>query len=158
MARLGKAAFVRAGPAVRIRFPISGHLSDRVGRKNNNRGFIASWPQFDGPAGLFLANLAVLVFSWISGDQFLVWGWRIPFFISIIMVGIGLWIRLGISETPVFQKVIDEERVERVPVLGGHSLGRSAGKRITSRIASPPVRTMASRSIPSPSPPVGGIP
>src|SRR4051812_8325834 len=86
-------------------------------RKNNNRGFIASWPQFGAPAGLFLANLAVLVFSWISGDQFLVWGWRIPFFISIIMVGIGLWIRLGISETPVFQKVIDEERVERVPVL-----------------------------------------
>ena len=86
-------------------------------RSNNNRGFIASWPQFGAPAGLFLANLAVLVFSWISGDQFLVWGWRIPFFISIIMVGVGLWIRLGISETPVFQKVIDEERVERVPVL-----------------------------------------
>jgi hypothetical protein len=58
----------------------------------NNRGFIASWPQFGGPAGLFLANLAVLVFSWISGDQFLVWGWRIPFFISIIMVGMGQWI------------------------------------------------------------------
>src|SRR3954447_3645700 len=86
-------------------------------RKNNNRGFIASWPQFGAPAGLFLANLAVLVFSWISGDQFLVWGWRIPFFISIIMVGIGLWIRLGISETPVFQKVVADERIERAPVL-----------------------------------------
>ena len=84
---------------------------------NKHRGFIASWPQFGAPAGLFLANLAVLVFSWLSGDQFLVWGWRIPFFISIIMVGIGLWIRLGILETPVFQKVLDEERVERVPVL-----------------------------------------
>jgi MFS family permease len=66
---------------------------------------------------LFLANLAVLVFSWLSGDQFLVWGWRIPFLLSIIMVGIGLWIRLGILETPVFQKVLDEERVERVPVV-----------------------------------------
>jgi MFS family permease len=84
---------------------------------NKNRGFIASWPQFGAPAGLFLANLAVLVFSWLSGDQFLVWGWRIPFFISIIMVGIGLWIRLGIFETPVFQKVLAEDRVERVPVL-----------------------------------------
>ena len=84
---------------------------------NKHRGFISSWPQFGAPAGFFLANLAVLVFSWLSGDQFLTWGWRIPFLISIIMVGIGLWIRLGIIETPVFQKVLDEERVERVPVL-----------------------------------------
>src|SRR5207248_2977539 len=84
---------------------------------DKNRGFIASWPQFGAPAGLFLANAAVLFFSWLSGDQFLVWGWRIPFFISIIMVAVGLWIRLGILETPVFQKVLDEDRIERVPVL-----------------------------------------
>jgi MFS family permease len=86
-------------------------------RTTKNRGLISAWPQFGGPAGLFLANLAVLFFSWLSGDQFLVWGWRIPFLVSIIMVGIGLWIRLGILETPVFRKVIQEERVERVPVL-----------------------------------------
>ena len=86
-------------------------------RTTKHRGFISSWPQFGAPAGFFLANLAVLVFSWVSGDQFLVWGWRIPFLISIVMVGVGLWIRLGILETPVFRKVIDEERVERVPVL-----------------------------------------
>src|ERR1700680_1924537 len=86
-------------------------------RTTKNRGFLAAWPQFGGPAGLFLANVAVLFFSWFSGDQFLVWGWRIPFLLSIVMVGIGLWIRLGITETPVFQKVLDEERVERVPVL-----------------------------------------
>jgi MFS family permease len=49
---------------------------------NHNRGMIASWPQFGAPAGLFLANGAVLVFSWLSGDQFLVWGWRVPFLIS----------------------------------------------------------------------------
>ncbi len=84
---------------------------------NKHRGFISSWPQFGAPAGFFLANLAVLVFSWLSGDQFLTWGWRIPFLISIVMVAVGLWIRLGILETPVFQKVLDEERVERVPVL-----------------------------------------
>ncbi|MFL5254334.1 MAG: MFS transporter [Rhodopila sp.] len=84
---------------------------------NHNRGFIASWPQFGAPAGLFLANGAVLLFSWLSGDQFLVWGWRIPFLISIVMVAVGLWIRLGILETPVFQKILDEDRIERVPVL-----------------------------------------
>src|SRR5579885_3614520 len=86
-------------------------------RGNHNRGFIASWPQFGAPAGLFLANLAVLIFSYASGDQFLVWGWRIPFLISIIMVGVGLWIRLGILETPVFQRILDREEVSRAPVL-----------------------------------------
>src|SRR6266513_5949972 len=85
-------------------------------RTNKNRGFISAWPQFGGPAGLFLANLAVLAFSEISGDQFLTWGWRIPFLLSIIMVGIGLWIRLGILETPVFRKGLAEERVVRAPV------------------------------------------
>src|SRR6202047_1582552 len=55
---------------------------------NKHRGFIASWPQFGAPAGFFLANSAVLLFSWLSGDQFLVWGWRIPFLISILMVGV----------------------------------------------------------------------
>jgi metabolite-proton symporter len=86
-------------------------------RTNKNRGFIASWPQFGAPAGLCLANLMVLLFSWISGDQFLVWGWRIPFLISIVMVAVGLWIRLGILETPVFQRVLDENRVARAPTL-----------------------------------------
>jgi MFS family permease len=64
-----------------------------------------------------LANVAVFVFSAISGDQFLVWGWRIPFLLSIVMVGIGLYIRLGILETPAFRRIVAESRVERVPVL-----------------------------------------
>jgi MFS family permease len=86
-------------------------------RTNKHRGFIASWPQLGGPAGLLLANVAVLVFSAISGDQFLVWGWRIPFMLSIVMVGVGLYIRLGILETPAFRRIVDEQRVERVPVI-----------------------------------------
>src|SRR5437764_8935844 len=84
---------------------------------NHNRGFIASWPQFGAPAGLFLANGAVLAFSWYSGDQFLVWGWRIPFLLSIVMVGVGLWIRLGILETPVFRRIVEEKKVERAPTI-----------------------------------------
>jgi MFS family permease len=71
-------------------------LSMEWARTNAHRGFIASWPQFGGPAGNILANLAVLVFSTISGDQFLVWGWRIPFLLSIVMIAVGLYIRLGI--------------------------------------------------------------
>jgi MFS family permease len=86
-------------------------------RTNKNRGFITSWPQFGGPAGLFLANMAVLIGSAIAGDQFYSWGWRIPFWLSIIMVGIGLYIRLGILETPVFRRIVAQERIERAPAL-----------------------------------------
>jgi MFS family permease len=91
-------------------------LSMEWARSNAHRGFIASWPQFGAPAG-FLANLVVLVFSAISGDQFLSWGWRVPFFVSIIMVGVGLYIRLGILETPTFSRLLAENRIERAPVL-----------------------------------------
>src|SRR5215467_11867181 len=86
-------------------------------KTNAHRGFITSWPQWGGPAGLFLANVMVLLFSWISGDQFLDWGWRVPFWLSIVMVGIGLYIRLGILETPTFTRIIEEQEVARAPVL-----------------------------------------
>ena len=92
-------------------------LSMEWARTNQHRGFICSWPQLGGPGGLLLANLAVLVFSRISGDEFLVWGWRIPFMLSIVMVAVGLYIRLGILETPAFQRLLAENRIERVPVL-----------------------------------------
>ncbi len=86
-------------------------------KTNAHRGFITSWPQWGGPAGLFLANLAVLAFSAISGDQFITWGWRVPFWLSIVMVGIGLYIRLGILETPIFSRILEERRIERAPVI-----------------------------------------
>ena len=92
-------------------------LSMEWARTNQHRGFICSWPQLGGPAGLLLANVAVLVFSLISGDQFLVWGWRIPFLLSVVMIAVGLYIRLGIMETPVFRRIVAENRVARVPVL-----------------------------------------
>jgi len=86
-------------------------------RHDRERGFLTSWPQFGGPAGLFLANLAVLIFSQMSGDAFFAWGWRIPFALSIVLVGIGLWIRLRILETPVFRKLVAERKIERAPIL-----------------------------------------
>ncbi|HEY4918784.1 MAG TPA: MFS transporter [Xanthobacteraceae bacterium] len=92
-------------------------LSMEWARHNNERGFLTSWPQFGGPAGLFLANLAVLIFSQMSGDAFFAWGWRIPFAISIVLVGIGLWIRLRILETPVFRKLVAEQKIERTPLV-----------------------------------------
>jgi MFS family permease len=86
-------------------------------RTHGQRGLVSSWPQFGVPAGLFLANLAVFAFSALSGDQFLVWGWRIPFALSIILIAIGLWIRLGILETPVFQRLLDANKIEKAPIV-----------------------------------------
>jgi metabolite-proton symporter len=85
-------------------------------KSHGNRGFIASWPQFGVPAGLFLANLAVLAFNGIAGDQFTTWGWRVPFVLSAILILVGLWIRLGILETPVFSKLLSENKIEKAPV------------------------------------------
>src|SRR6202521_1190698 len=92
-------------------------MSMEWARGDKHRGFIASWPQFGVPCGLFLANLAVLAFSQLSGDQFAIWGWRIPFALSIILVGVGLWIRLGILETPVFQALLNNDKIEKTPII-----------------------------------------
>jgi MFS family permease len=86
-------------------------------RTNEHRGYIASWPQFGVPAGLFLANLAVLTSSALSGPQFLAWGWRIPFLFSGALIAIGIYIRVGILETPVFAKLVADKKIERAPVL-----------------------------------------
>ncbi len=84
---------------------------------HHNRGFLTSWPQFGAPAGLLLSTIVMLGATAWSGDQFLTWGWRVPFFLSAVLVGIGLWIRLGILETPVFQKLLDQNKIERAPVI-----------------------------------------
>jgi MFS family permease len=86
-------------------------------RNHRQRGLVASLPLFGIPCGLLLANLAILVCSIWSGDQFGIWGWRIPFALSIILVGVGLWIRLGIFETPVFQQLLDKKKIERTPII-----------------------------------------
>jgi metabolite-proton symporter len=92
-------------------------MSMEWARNDKSRGLIASWPQFGVPCGLFLANLAVLAFSQMSGDNFLAWGWRIPFALSLVLVAVGLRIRLGIMETPVFAKLLAEQKIDRTPML-----------------------------------------
>lgn len=86
-------------------------------RTHHERGLMSSWPQFGVPCGLLLSTLAVTVFSRLAPDDFLTWGWRVPFALSIVLVGIGMWIRLGILETPVFQEVVKNNKVEKAPVL-----------------------------------------
>ena len=92
-------------------------MSMEWARTNSHRGFIASWPQFGVPAGLFLANLVVLIMSRISGSSFVTWGWRVPFLLSIVLVAIGLYIRLNILETPLFARLLAEHKIEKAPAL-----------------------------------------
>jgi MFS family permease len=92
-------------------------LSMEWSRTHGQRGLVASWPQFGVPCGLLLSTLAVMAFSSWSGSDFLVWGWRVPFALSIVLVGIGLWILLGILETPVFQKLLDTNKIVKAPIL-----------------------------------------
>ena len=91
-------------------------ISMEWAKSHGSRGLVASWPQFGVPSGLFLANLAILAFSAWSGSDFIAWGWRVPFILSIILVGIGLWIRLGILETPVFQKLVAKRKIVKAPI------------------------------------------
>jgi len=81
------------------------------------KGWLGSWPQFGVPIGLVLANAVVALTVTLAGEKaFLDWAWRIPFLLSIVLVGVGLYIRLGIVETPVFQAILKEQRVEQAPV------------------------------------------
>ena len=82
------------------------------------RGFFGSWPQMGVPAGLLLANVVFLLSSnAMPEEQFLAWGWRIPFLLSIILIGVGLFIRLRIMETPAFTQVQESHTEARMPIL-----------------------------------------
>jgi len=83
----------------------------------NRRGFWGSLPQAAVPFGFLLATAILSLSIYISGDEFLVWGWRIPFLLSILPVAVGLYIRVKINETPVFQKVAERSTIESAPVL-----------------------------------------
>jgi len=81
------------------------------------RGFSTSFAQFGAPAGMVLANGALAVMSFFTTeDAFLSWGWRVPFLLSVVLVFIGLYIRVGVHETPVFASLQSQGRVARAPV------------------------------------------
>jgi MFS family permease len=92
-------------------------ISMEWSRTHKRRGLVASWPQFGVPCGVFLSNLVMLAFSAWSGADFIAWGWRVPFLLSIVLIGIGLWIRIGILETPVFKQLVATNKIEKAPIL-----------------------------------------
>ena len=81
------------------------------------RGFAASFANMGGPAGAVLATVVMSVFTLLPDEQFISWGWRIPFLLSAVLVFIGLIIRMKVHESPVFQKLQDEAEERKVPLF-----------------------------------------
>jgi MFS transporter, MHS family, shikimate and dehydroshikimate transport protein len=81
------------------------------------RGYYGSWPQIGVPAGLVISTAVFAVFSRLPEEQFLSWGWRVPFLLSALLVIVGLMIRVRILETPAFTKVKEESREARQPII-----------------------------------------
>ncbi|MCG7427381.1 MHS family MFS transporter [Helcobacillus sp. ACRRO] len=93
--------------------------------EEGRRGRAAMWPQLGAPFGFILANGFFLVLtvlfafdstSAVLDHSFLVWGWRVPFLASLAMVLLGLWVRVKLEETPVFQQAVDEDKKVKSPV------------------------------------------
>lgn len=92
-------------------------LAMEYGHKGGRRGFWASWPQMGVPIGLVLSTIVVNIVQGATGASFFTWGWRIPFFLSALLIIIGLYIRLRILETPLFAMVKEQKQVVRAPVI-----------------------------------------
>jgi MHS family shikimate/dehydroshikimate transporter-like MFS transporter len=84
---------------------------------DDKRGFYGSWPQMGSSAGLLLATGLFTLVSSLPEEQFLSWGWRVPFLVSILLIVIGLIIRLKIAETPAFARMKEAGTEARTPVL-----------------------------------------
>jgi MFS transporter, MHS family, shikimate and dehydroshikimate transport protein len=81
------------------------------------RGYYGSWTMAASPAGAMLATGAFALASGLPDEQFLAWGWRLPFLLSIVLVGVGLFIRLRILETPAFERIKEAGAEARLPVV-----------------------------------------
>lgn len=81
------------------------------------RGFFASLVQLGLPTGTLLSSGAITLFTLMPHGQFMTWGWRMPFLVSIILVALALWLRWRVEETPVFRKLVEDGKVERTPIV-----------------------------------------
>ncbi|HEY8332512.1 MAG TPA: MFS transporter [Tardiphaga sp.] len=81
------------------------------------RGYYTSFIQTTATLGLFLSLLVILFTRTILGEaEFASWGWRIPFLVSVLLLGVSVWIRLRLNESPVFQKMKDEGKGSKAPL------------------------------------------
>lgn len=84
---------------------------------NGKRGYYTSFIQTTATLGLFLSLLVILFTRTATGEaDFAKWGWRIPFLVSVLLLGISVWIRLRLNESPIFQKMKDEGKSSKAPL------------------------------------------
>jgi MFS family permease len=84
----------------------------------NKRGYYTSWIQTTATLGLFLALLLILgIRTWMGEAAFADWGWRIPFLLSAVLLAVSLWIRLKLNESPLFQRMVDEGKQSKRPLM-----------------------------------------
>lgn len=84
----------------------------------NRRGFWSAFPSFGGGIAVILSNATFFITAVAMSDEaFLAWGWRVPFIASLVLIVVGLWVRLSIDETPVFQKQVRNSGVAKVPFV-----------------------------------------
>ncbi|TDD05171.1 MFS transporter [Saccharopolyspora terrae] len=84
---------------------------------STRRGFAASFANMGGPAGAVLATLVMSAMSTLPDAQFLSWGWRVPFLLSIVLIAIGLVIRLKVAETPLFLELGEKAERRKIPLM-----------------------------------------
>lgn len=83
----------------------------------SKRALYGSFPQLGAPIGFFFANGTFLLLSWLlTNEQFMAWGWRVPFIFSAVLVLIGLYVRVSLHETPVFTKIAKAGKQVKVPL------------------------------------------
>jgi len=84
---------------------------------HGRRGFYTSWIQTTATVGLFLSLIVVLLLRVnLTAEQFAVWGWRVPFLVSVLLLGISIWIRLQLEESPAFKRIKDEGKHSKTPL------------------------------------------
>jgi MHS family shikimate/dehydroshikimate transporter-like MFS transporter len=83
----------------------------------SRRGYYCSYAQMGVQFGLVTATVAFLLVGLLPEEQLLAWGWRVPFLVSFLMIGVALYVRLRVEESPVFRRMLTEQRVIKLPVL-----------------------------------------
>ena len=83
---------------------------------DGRRGLYTSWIQTTATMGLFLSLLVILLCRWATGDDFDVWGWRIPFLLSVVLLAISVYIRLQLEESPAFEQIRAEGKLAKKPL------------------------------------------
>jgi MFS family permease len=81
--------------------------------ESGKRGFAASFVNAGAPTGAVLGTLVMGAFAALPNDQFLAWGWRVPFLLSFVLLGVGMFVRLKVTESPIFKAALEQEKAEQ---------------------------------------------